>query len=234
MNKIRVIIADDELPALNLLASYVNQMPILQLVAKCNNASEVLQELSHENVDLIFLDIQMPGMNGIELSKRISPRLGVVFTTAFTNYAIDGFQVEAIDYLLKPFDFEEFSRAVKKAQKRVNIVNTASETDSFFVKVDYRFENIKYDNLLFAESDKDYVKLFIENKIVPLSSLLNLKDLQEQLPSEKFMRIHRSFIINLNKIESIERNQVIINTHRITIADSYRAEFQKYLQKHTL
>lgn len=234
MNRIRVIIADDELPALNLLASYVNQMPLLQLVAKCNNASEVLQELSHENVDLIFLDIQMPGMNGIELSKRISPRLGVVFTTAFTNYAIDGFKVEAIDYLLKPFDFEEFSRAVKKAQKRVNIVNTASETDSFFVKVDYRFENIKYDNLLFAESDKDYVKLFIENKIVPLSSLLNLKDLQEQLPSEKFMRIHRSFIINLNKIESIERNQVIINTHRITIADSYRAEFQKYLQKHTL
>ncbi|MEX1188245.1 MAG: LytTR family DNA-binding domain-containing protein [Bacteroidia bacterium] len=233
MKRLKVIIADDELPALNLIDSYVKQIPSLQLVARCNNSKEVLDVLSKTDVDLLFLDIQMPGMNGLELSKRLLTDVKVIFTTAFPNYAIEGYKVNAIDYLLKPFDFEEFSLAVKKTNSMINteIENTS---DSIFVKSDHKLINIKFDNILYVESDRDYVKLFTENMVAPVSTLTTLKELELQLPSNFFMRIHRSFIINLKKIDHVERNQVIISNTRITLADSYKDIFHNYLNKHTL
>jgi len=232
MNRIKVLIADDEAPALKLVKSYVQQLPMLELVSECINGEDALEALKKEPIDLLFLDIQMPGMSGLELSKRLSPKQKVIFTTAFSNYAIEGFKVDAIDYLLKPFDIEEFKKAVLKAEdwfNRENIVGVSS----FFVKTEYHLERIQFDDLLIAESDRDYVKLFLQNKS-EISTLMTLKDLEEHLPSSQFMRIHRSFIVNLNKIDRVERNQVIIGSHRITIADTYKNAFSHYIQKHIL
>jgi DNA-binding LytR/AlgR family response regulator len=232
MNRIKVLIADDEAPALKLVKSYVQQLPMLELVSECKNGKDALEALKKEPIDLLFLDIQMPGMSGLELSKRLSPKQKVIFTTAFSNYAIEGFKVDAVDYLLKPFDIEEFKKAVLKAEdwfNRENIVGVSS----FFVKTEYHLERIQFDDLLIAESDRDYVKLFLQNKS-EISTLMTLKDLEEHLPSSQFMRIHRSFIVNLNKIDRVERNQVIIGSHRITIADTYKNAFSHYIQKHIL
>jgi len=232
MHRIKVLIADDEAPALKLVKSYVQQLPMLELVSECNNGEDALEALKKEPIDLLFLDIQMPGMSGLELSKRLSPKQKVIFTTAFSNYAIEGFKVDAVDYLLKPFDIEEFKKAVLKAEdwfNRENIVGVSS----FFVKTEYHLERIQFDDLLIAESDRDYVKLFLQNKS-EISTLMTLKDLEEHLPSSRFMRIHRSFIVNLNKIDRVERNQVIIGSHRITIADTYKNAFSHYIQKHIL
>lgn len=234
MKKINVLIADDEAPALSLVKSYVLKQPGLVLVSECKNGTEVMEALRNNEIDLLFLDIQMPGMNGIELSKRITQQQKVIFTTAFPNYAVDGFKVDALDYLLKPFDLEEFTKAVHKAEDWFRKNLTSQQINSFFIKTDYRLERIQFDDILFAESDRDYIKLYLSSHHEPISSLMNLKDLEEHLPATMFMRIHRSFIINLNKINRIERNQVIIGNQRITIAETYRLPFTNYLQKHTL
>lgn len=232
MNRIKVLIADDEAPALNLVKSYVQQLPSLELVAECKNGEEAMEALKQHPIDLLFLDIQMPGINGLELSKRLSPKQKVVFTTAFPNYAVDGFKVDALDYLLKPFDIDEFKRAVLKAEDWFHRENN-SGVNSFFVKIDYRLERIQFEDLLLAESDRDYVKLYLQNTS-EISTLMTLKDLEEHLPSNQFMRIHRSFIVNLNKIDRVERNQVIIGKHRITVADTYKNAFAHFIQKHIL
>jgi len=234
MKRIRVIIADDELPALNLLESYVKQFPMLELVGRCGNAEEVIKRIAETDVDLLFLDIQMPGMSGIELSKRLASHHKVIFTTAFPNYALEGYKVEAVDYLLKPFDLEEFSSALKKAEKRILLEQSRTSIDAFFVKTEHRLERIRFEDLLLIESDRDYVKLFIEGQNKPITTLLKIKDLEEQLPQNQFMRVHRSFIVNLTKIDRIERNQILVGDKRITIAESYRAHFQTYIQKHIL
>jgi DNA-binding LytR/AlgR family response regulator len=232
MNRIKVLIADDEGPALNLVKSYVQQLPMLELVAECQNGDEALEALKNQAIDLLFLDIQMPGISGLELSKRLSPKQKVIFTTAFSNYALDGYKVDALDYLLKPFDIEEFKKAVLKAEDWFAREHNVG-VNSFFVKTEYHLERIQFDDLLIAESDRDYVKLFLQNK-TEISTLMTLKDLEGYLPNTLFMRIHRSFIVNLNKIDKIERNQVIIGNHRITIADSYKNAFNHYIQKHIL
>lgn len=232
MKKIKVMIADDELPALKLTESYVNQLPALELIALCGSADEVIEISRKYPADLYLLDIQMPGMNGLELSKRLPEHAGVVFTTAFPEYALDGFKVNAIDYLLKPFDFEEFNKAIKKVLLRIE--NRLEKTEGFFVKTEYHLEKIKFNQLLFAESNRDYVRIYVAGKEEPVVTQMPLKDLEDQLPASDFMRVHRSFIINLHAIELVERNRISIKNHQIPVADSYRTEFQNYLKKHTL
>ncbi|MCB0819855.1 MAG: response regulator transcription factor [Bacteroidetes bacterium] len=232
MKKLRVIIADDELPALKLTESYVLQTPSLELISSCSSAAEVIEQTKNHTADLYLLDIQMPGMNGLELRKRLPDEAGVIFTTAFAEFAIEGFKANAIDYLLKPFDYDEFHKAIKKAQQRLERSNDS--VDGFFVKTEYHLEKIRFGELLFAESNRDYIRLYLNKQQEAVNTQMTLKELEEQLPSDSFMRVHRSFIVNLHCIDQVEKNRIYIGKHQIPVAESYRNDFQNYIRKHTL
>jgi len=233
--KITCLIADDEPMALDLIESYVMKTPFLELRGKCVSGFEVLDLLAKENVDLLFLDIQMPGINGIELSKSLRKKNRVIFTTAFDKYALAGFKVEALDYLLKPFDYNEFLTAANKALEWFALQRSNKQPvvrdDYMFVKADYKQVRIDYDDVLYFEGLKDYVKIWLKSKPRPILTLMSLKTLEENLPSDRFMRVHRSFIISLNEIKAIERNSVMINNQLIVIADKYKDDFYSFVQK---
>lgn len=234
MKKISCLIVDDEPLALKLLEGYILKTPFLDLTAKCSNAVDAIVVLGNEKIDLAFLDIQMPDLNGLELSKKINERTKIIFTTAFEEYALNGYKVDALDYLLKPFNYNDFLTAALKAQKWFDIKEPAAVTeqsgsDFIFVKSEYKQIKIIFSEVLYIEGLKDYVKIWLQDAEKPVYSLMSLKSLEAQLPANIFMRIHRSFIINLNRINSIERSQVVINNVRITIAEQYREAFQKYI-----
>ncbi|MGZ3882857.1 MAG: LytR/AlgR family response regulator transcription factor, partial [Bacteroidia bacterium] len=184
---------------------------------------------------LIFLDIQMPDLNGVDFSMTVSPATKIIFTTAFKTYAFEGFKVDAVDYLLKPFNYTEFLKASNKALERFNSSVeksvVAGGDDFIFVKSEYKQIKIAFDQVFYFESLKDYVKIWLNDRPKPILTLMSLRTLEKELPPEKFMRIHRSYIIALNKIESVERNQVIINKERITIAEQYKDKFQEFIEK---
>lgn len=236
MKKIRCLIVDDEPLALNLIEGYVKKTPFLELAGRCNNAFEALERLGGGDIDLLFLDIQMPGLNGVELSRTLSGGPKVIFTTAFEEYALEGFRVDAIDYLLKPFNYEEFVKAANKAREWLSIKDghkhaVPEEKDTLFVKSEYKLVKIELKKVTYIEGLKDYAKIFLEGQNRPVMTLMSLKSLEEQLPSGDFMRIHRSFIIRLDKVDMIERNQVVIGATSITIADQYKEAFQGFLSK---
>lgn len=234
VQKIKCLIADDEPIALELIESYVNKTPFLELCGKCSNGLEVLDLLAKEEIDLLFLDIQMPGLNGLELSKTLRKKHRVVFTTAFDKYALEGFKVDALDYLLKPFDYNEFLSAANKALEWFSLQNAGKRPDVrdnfIFVKADYKQIRIDFDDIYYFEGLKDYVKIWLKSRQRPILTLMSLKSLEENLPSDRFMRVHRSFIIALNEIKTIERNCVIINDQPIAIADKYKDIFNEYVE----
>lgn len=235
-NKISCIIVDDEPMALSLLEDYVSKIPLLQLKAKCENAFQALEWLEKESIDLVISDIQMPELNGIELSKMIKKNTRIIFTTAFDQYAIDGFKVEALDYLLKPFDFQEFYTAILKAKEWFSLVRKSvpdahhdtNESQTIFVKSGYKQVRISLENVLYFEGLKDYIKIWLKDE-KPILTLMSLKHLEEILPEKQFMRVHRSFIVALNQINEIERSQIIIGKERITVSDQYKEKFQQFL-----
>lgn len=235
MNKLSCILVDDEPLSLDLLRRYVARTPFLDSIYCCHSAVEALQFLEHTPVDLIFLDIQMPELSGIELSRIINRQSRIIFTTAFVEYAVDGFRVNALDYLLKPFNFEEFSRAANKAREWFGLTGSvqgqSSSPDAYiFVKSEYKLVKIILNEVLFFEGLKDYVKIWLMGSPKPVLTLMSLKVLESELPVQEFMRIHRSFIIALNKIQSVERGQVCLtNNIRITIAEQYRERFQQFI-----
>jgi DNA-binding LytR/AlgR family response regulator len=243
---IRCIIVDDEPMALALIESYVAKTSFLKLVRKCSNAFEALQAINEEQVDLAFLDIQMPELTGVELSKTLPLQTRIIFTTAFNQYAIEGFKARALDYLMKPFSFEQFYNAALRAKEWFELVQkpeastlAAPEPEApaktyIFVKSEYRQLKIMLDNVLYFEGLKDYIKIWLTGEPKPILTLMSLKSLEADLPANAFMRIHRSFIIALNKIEVIERNQVIINKQRITVADQYRDKFHEYIKLNSI
>ena len=229
MKKITCLIADDEPMALNLIESYVLKTPFLELKAKCNSAIEAMQVLEDQkDIDLFFLDIQMPDLTGLEFSKLLLQNSRVIFTTAFDQYAIDGYKVNALDYLLKPFDYNEFLNASTKArnyfesQQSVSVSKPEKKQEFFFVKSEYKQIKINFSEILYIEGLKDYVKIYLKDNPKPILTLMSLKKLEEELPSENFMRIHRSFIIGLDKIETIERNHIVIGKEQIAIAPNYK------------
>ncbi|MCK9218953.1 MAG: LytTR family DNA-binding domain-containing protein [Bacteroidales bacterium] len=237
--KINCLIVDDEPMALVLLQSYVVKTPFLELKGKCSNAIEALEKLNEERIDLLFLDIQMPELNGLELSRTLSKNTRVIFTTAFNQYALDGYKVEALDYLLKPFDYTEFLTAANKAKEWFSLLRVKSDTEQdtqkfLFVKTEYKQVKIDLDEVLYVEGLKDYIKIWLVGKPYPVLTLMTLKSIEEELPEHKFMRVHRSFIIALNKIQSIERGQVIINSHRITVAEQYKEKFQNFVTNNSV
>jgi DNA-binding LytR/AlgR family response regulator len=237
MKKIRCLIVDDEPLALNLIEGYVEKTPFLELAGKCSSAYEALEKIATEKIDLLFLDIQMPGLTGMELSRSLKNGPKVVFTTAFEEYALEGFKVDAIDYLLKPFNYEEFLKSANKAREWISAMSGgSSETDpnALFVKSEYKLVKIDLQKVLYIEGLKDYAKIFLQNQSRPVMTLMSLKSLEEQLPSQHFMRIHRSFIVRLDRIDMIERNKVVIGQVGITIADAYKETFQAYLNKKSM
>ena len=236
MKKITCLIADDEPMALNLIESYVLKTPFLELKAKCNSAIEAMQVLEDQkDIDLFFLDIQMPDLTGLEFSKLLLQNSRVIFTTAFDQYAIDGYKVNALDYLLKPFDYNEFLNASTKArnyfesQHPVSVSKPEKKQEFFFVKSEYKQIKINFSEILYIEGLKDYVRIYLKDNPKPILTLMSLKKLEEELPSENFMRIHRSFIIGLDKIETIERNHIVIGKEQIAIAPNYKDSLMEYI-----
>jgi len=236
MKKITCLVADDEPMALNLIESYVLKTPFLELKAKCNSAIEAMQVLEEQkDIDLFFLDIQMPDLTGLEFSKLLPQNSRVIFTTAFDQYAIDGYKVNALDYLLKPFDYNEFLNASTKArnyfesQQSVSVTKPERKQEFFFVKSEYKQIKINFSEILYIEGLKDYVKIYLKDNPKPILTLMSLKKLEEELPSENFMRIHRSFIIALDKIEAIERNHIVIGKEQIAIAPNYKDSLMEYI-----
>jgi DNA-binding LytR/AlgR family response regulator len=243
------IAVDDEPLALGLVCAFIEQTPFLKLVGKYSSAVEALVGLQDQKIDLIFLDIQMPNLNGMELARVIDSRGAnkprIIFTTAYNQFAIEGYRVDALDYLLKPFNYEEFLHAANKAlsyaellDKSQNTVNSSTavasqpeEEEYLFLKIEYQLVRIALNDILYIEGLKDYVKIYLQDKEKPLLSLSSLKALEEKLPSKRFMRVHRSFIVSLNKINSITRNALQIGRVNITVGDQYKEAFGVFLSK---
>lgn len=238
MKKITCIIIDDEPLASELVETYVRKTPFLDLKGTFNSAVEALKILNEEKIDLVFLDIQMPDMNGIEFSKTLSAETKIVFTTAFKDYAFEGFKVSAVDYLLKPFSYQEFLVAANKVANLHNIRDHApgpvSDKSYIFVKSEYKQVKINLDDVYYFEGLKDYIKIWLVSQAKPVLTLMSLKSLEEELPENKFMRVHRSFIVALDKIHSIERGQILVKEERITIADQYKDKFSKFLETRSI
>ncbi|WP_178985222.1 LytR/AlgR family response regulator transcription factor [Winogradskyella helgolandensis] len=238
--KITCIIVDDEPMALNLVESYAEKTPFLDLKKKCSSALEAMEFIKSNPVDLLFLDIQMPDLTGIEFSKMLPKETRVIFTTAFDHYALEGFKVEAIDYLLKPFDYAEFLAAANKANTWFELVRgkrqsvLSEEKEFLFVKSEYKQLRIKLADVLYFEGLKDYIKIWLKDNPKPILTLMSLKSLEEELPETQFMRVHRSFIVSLNNIDVIERSQIIINNQRITVSEQYKPKFLEFINNNSL
>ena len=217
---LRCAIVDDEPLAIGLLESYANKTPFLQLVGKYSSAVQAMKELPGEEVDLLFLDIQMPELNGLEFSKMVDSRTRIVFTTAFGQYAIDGYRVNALDYLLKPISYIDFLQAANKALQWFELVQKPEEIDSIFVKSDYKLVQVE-----------DYIKIYTEDASKPILSLMSMKAMEELLPSSRFIRVHRSFIVQKDKIRVIDRGRIVFDKTYIPISDSYKQDFQAFLDE---
>ncbi len=239
---INTIVIDDEPFALSLLADYCKKTEFINLVGEFNNPIEAL-EFVHENedVDLIITDIQMPDLTGIEMMKSLHSAPKLIFTTAYEEYAIEGYKVNAIDYLLKPFSFSEFLTAVQKVKDILEMESNASSNTSLdanneflFCKSEYKILRINFNDILYIEGLKDYVKIFTSIEKPPVLTLNSIKGLEQKLPSAMFMRVHRSFIVNLKKIEVIERSRIVFGSKYIPVSELYKPKFQEYLNKNFL
>ena len=229
-------IVDDEPLAADLLESYVMKTPCLKLEGKYSNAIDAMAGLRTQPVDLLMLDIQMPELSGLEFAKVIPHSTRIIFTTAFNQYAIEGYKVNALDYLLKPISYIDFLNSATRAEAIINAssLDAISQSDSFFVKSDYKLVRIFYDDILYIEGLKDYVKIYLESSQRPVLSLTSMHAIESHLPTEKFQRIHRSYIVNMNKIKILERGHIIFGEKRLPISDSYKEQVQNYIHSRTL
>jgi len=236
---ITTIAIDDEPLALQLVTSYIEKTPGLKLLGKFDNPVDASEFLIDKNVDLIFVDIQMPDLSGIEFTRLLEKGPKVIFTTAFEKYALEGYKLEIVDYLLKPFSYEEFLVAIQKVQRLMRLEQRATikvdaNNEFLFLKSDYKIKRINFNDILYIEGLKDYVKVYTQNNSKPLLSLTSLKLLESKLPDSKFMRVHRSFIVNLEKIDTIERSRIVFGKEYIPVSDQYKERFQEYLDKNFL
>jgi DNA-binding LytR/AlgR family response regulator len=233
---IRCTLVDDEPLALTLLEDYIHQLPFLKLAGKYGNAEDALAALAGEPVDLVFLDIHLPRMNGIQLSRTLHKDTMVVFTTAYEHYALEGFNVNALDYLLKPILFERFSLAAGKAlaqyqvqqQLRSQPVVSKAPTSGFvFVKSEYRMVKVNFQDIAYIEGLKDYLKIYAGEK--PILTLQSFKALEEKLPPTDFIRVHKSFLVNVHKIDAVQKNRILIGNKEIPIGDVYNEAFYRFI-----
>lgn len=249
--KLTCAIIDDEPLAISLLESYVNKTPFLELSGKYNSAVNALPILSGTPVDLLFLDIQMPELSGLELSHILTTNTRIIFTTAFYQYALDSYKVNALDYLLKPISYPDFLKSANKALQWYELLRKSTvetmpaveapspaadkeEPESIFIKTEYKLVQIELRRILYIEGLKDYVKIYVEDEPRPILSLVSMKAMEDMLPSTRFVRVHRSFIVQPEKIKVIERNRIVYNKEYIPISDNYKQKFFDFLAGRSL
>lgn len=233
MTPIRCCVIDDEPLAVRLIASYVQRTPMLELCGTYNSASEAVKSIIDGNIDIVYLDIEMPQINGIEFAKIIPPSCRIIFTTAYDRYAVQGFRVNAVDYLLKPVSYEEFLEATNRAVKAIQAVaasqNPVPRREFILVKSEYRLIQVRISDILYIEGLKDYIKIFVTGQSKAILTLMSMKAIEQTLPDGMFMRVHRSYIVNTSRISIIERNHIIIADHPIPVSESYRQTFADYI-----
>lgn len=239
MNTINCVIVDDEPVARNILETFVAKIPNLNLVKSCKNAMEAFEVSNSQNIDLFFLDINMPDISGLSLAKTINKKSKIIFTTAYREYAVDGFDLQAVDYLLKPIAFDRFLQAVNKffetqsvISKQVEIKETSVKNDYIFVRSERKMVKINFDEILYVESLSDYIKIHTKNKV--LVTRETISNLEMKLPSQQFLRIHRSYIVNLNKTDSYTNEFVEIEKNAIPISRTYKENVLKKLTENSL
>ncbi len=235
--KLKCIAVDDESLARKLLEENIQQLPFLELVATCKNPFEAMEVLQRESVDLMFLDIQMPGMLGTKFLSSLREKPLVIFVTAYSNYAVESYELEVVDYLLKPVSMERFAKAALKAldifQKKqpvpLQVEPKAVVANHFFVNVEYSLVKIMVDEITHIEGMKDYVKIFIVGTKRPILTKSTLKGIEEKLPEKRFLRVHKSFIINVDKLQSIRNHQITIGDHEIPVSEANMEELMKLI-----
>lgn len=227
-------VVDDEPLAVELLEAYVRKTPFLELKGSFGSGIQAFEGLEKAPVDLLFCDIQMPGLTGMELSRMLPERTRIIFTTAFSQYALEGFKVQALDYLLKPISYADFLSAARKAQEWFSRSAPTSAPEeapkSLFVKTEYRLQQVAFDDILYVEGMKDYVRLVLESGY-PVLSLMSLKALEEQLPADRFFRVAKSYIVQVPKVRTIERGRIVFGDILIPISETVREEFFRRLSR---
>ena len=237
---IRCLAIDDEPLALQQLVAYIKKVPFLELQAQCQSAMEARAFLENDTVDAIFCDINMPDLNGMDFVKSLASPPLIIFTTAYSEYAVEGFRVNAVDYLLKPFGLQEFQRAANRLRERLEgqrerfegqkEATEGQDGQDIFLKTDYRIVKVSIPDIRYVEAMSEYLKVWVEGMPKPIITLLSMKKMEERLP-DGFMRIHRSYIINLSKIQEVNKNRVIMDAQTfLPIGDMYKEAFQAYLE----
>jgi DNA-binding LytR/AlgR family response regulator len=241
---IRTIAIDDEPLALQLVTGYIKKTPYLELIEAFDNPLSAMEFLENIEVDLIFLDIKMPDLSGTEFARIVNKKAKIIFTTAYEKYALEGFKLEVVDYLLKPFGYDEFLTAIAKARRLIELESKAGTTSQeltidtnsnfLFLKADYKIRRINYDDILYIEGLKDYIKIYLKNEPKPIVSHYSMKLLEAKLPESKFMRIHRSYIVNLDCVTTVDRYRIVFGKEYIPVSDQYKEKFQKFLDENFL
>ena len=234
--RIRCIAIDDEPLALDKLKNYIERIPFMELVALCASTTEAMQVMSEAEVDAMFVDINMPDVCGMEFVRALSDPPLVVFTTAYSEYAVDSYKVRAVDYLLKPFGFEDFQRAacnLQKAMPTSGVPQPACVLDALFLKVDYRYVRVALNDVIYVEGMNEYLKFYLTSGD-PLLTHTTFKQLNECLP-DCFLQVHRSYVVNMNHVREVERSVILMsNGAHVSISDSNKDAFIQYLQKHSI
>ena len=238
---IRCIIVDDDPLAVAQLEKYVERVPFLVNVGSCSSAAEAMELLSAGNVDAMFVDINMPDIDGVQLVRSLANPPMVVFTTAYSEYAIEGFRLDAVDYLLKPIAFDDFLKSANKLNRFFTLNNPArpleqgdeASHDCLYVKSDYRMLRVPVGSIKYIESMSEYVRIFVDDSAKPIVSLLSMKKIEESLPAGMFMRVHRSYLVNLNKVKEVSKMRIVYDGGvYVPIGDMYKEQFFEYIDKY--
>ena len=223
------IIVDDEPLAQEILEEYVKKVPQLELLATLESGLEAIQFVQEQLVDLVFLDIQMPDISGIQTACLLGNKTNVIFTTAYNEYAVEGFELEAVDYLLKPISFDRFLKAVQRLQQPEEGVQPKTTAEDYiFVKAEYKIKKIRFDDILYIEGMKDYLRIVTDNEKV--MTLLSFTKLMPKLPSSRFLRIHKSYVVSLNAIDSIEKGKLKLGDTYLPVSESYKPALDEYVK----
>lgn len=233
---------DDEPLALAQLSEYISRVPFLSLVKSCHDAFEAMEALAEEDIELIFVDINMPDLSGLDFVRSLVVKPLVIFTTAYSEYAVEGFKVDAVDYLLKPFEFQDLLKAADKARRQYEYrlleqgedgaVLSSIKDGSLFVKSEYCIIRIDIAAIKYIEGMSEYVRIYVEREEKPIVTLMSLHKLEERLPAQQFMRVHRSYIVNLHKITEISRLRIIFDGKTyVPVGENYKERFTEYIEK---